>query len=101
MAFKVIINPVVWVDVDEAIEWYEKKSPGLGRSFYKSFDEILDRIVQEPTAYFHITKNVRRALFKNFPYKLIYTISNNTIFIIGVFHEKRSKASIRRRLKSS
>lgn len=101
MAFNVIINVVVWHDVDEAIEWYEKKSSGLGRRFYKSFGEVVDRVAKDPTAYFYITKNVRRALFKNFPYKLIYTISDNTIFIIGIFHEKRSKATIRRRLKSS
>ena len=100
MAFEIIIKPVVWLDVDEAIEWYEKKSPGLGRRFYKSFDETTERIFKNPTAYFYITKNVRRALFRNFPYKLIYTISDNTIFVLGVFHEKRSKAGIRRRLKS-
>ena len=100
MAFNIIIKPVVWLDVDEAIGWYEKKSPGLGKRFYKSFDETLERIEKDPAAYFFISKNTRRVLFKNFPYKLIYSVSGNTIFILGVFHEKRSKASIRRRLKS-
>ena len=100
MAFDVIIKLVVWLDVDEAIEWYENKSTGLGRRFYKSFDEVLDKITKDPTAYFFVAKNVRRILFRNFPYKLLYTISDNTVFVIGVFHEKRSKASIRRRIKS-
>jgi plasmid stabilization system protein ParE len=100
MAFKVIIKPVVWLDMDEAVDWYKKKSPGLGKRFYKNFDRAIDKILERPTAYFFIAQNVRRVLFENFPYKLLYSISGNNIYILGVFHAKRSKAGIRRRLKS-
>jgi toxin ParE1/3/4 len=99
MAFKVIIKPVVWLDVDEAIEWYEKESPGLGLRFIKSFEEAKEKLIKQPGAYKNITPLVKRILLKNFPYKVFYNLSGDTIFIIGVAHAGRSNAFIKRKLK--
>jgi plasmid stabilization system protein ParE len=99
MAFKLIIKPVTWLDIEEAIDWYENESKGLGKRFFKSFEDALEKIVKNPDAYLFIIPDVRRVLLKNFPYKIFYSVSPDTIFIIGVFHAKRSKGFIRRRLK--
>ena len=100
MGFKLIIKPVVWLDLDEAIEWYEKESPGLGKRFIKNFEEAKEKILKQPTAYSNVTPEVRRILLKNFPYKIFYHFSAYTVFIIGLAHTKRSKAFIRRKLKN-
>jgi len=34
MAFKLVIKPIVFVDAEETIVYYEKKSSGLGKRFY-------------------------------------------------------------------
>lgn len=99
MGFKLIINPVVWLDLDEAIEWYEKESPGLGKRFTKNFEDAKEKILKQPTAYGNVTPEVKRILLKSFPYKIFYHFSGNIIFIIGVAHSKRSKSYIRRKLK--
>lgn len=99
MAFNLIIKPIVWFDLDEAIAWYENESPGLGKKFFKSFEQAKENILKRPTAYVSITATVKRILLKNFPYKIFYIISDNTIYLIGLTHAKRSNAFIRRKLK--
>ena len=98
MVFKIIIKPLAVSDIDKAIGWYEKRSIGLGKRFYLSVEESIYKIAASPSAYFSITKEVRRILLQNFPYKLFYTFSADTIYIIGVLHVKRSKAFVRRRI---
>ena len=99
MAFDLIIKPIVWFDLNEAIEWHEKESPGLGKRFFKSFEKTKENILRPPATYPNITPQVKRILIKNFPYKVFYTISEKKIFIIGVVHSKRSNAFIRKKLK--
>ena len=37
MAFKLLIKPIVFVDIDEAVGYYKKKVNGLGKRFYNYF----------------------------------------------------------------
>ena len=100
MAFRIIIKPIVWFDLEQAITWYEKQKIGLGRKFFYKFEEGIERIIANPYAYKNITSEVKRALLKNFPYKIFYAISENEILIIGVFHSKRSNAFVRKRVRA-
>lgn len=50
MAFEIIIKPIVFLDLDEAINWYESEQEGLGARFYKSFETAIERIKQNPDA---------------------------------------------------
>lgn len=42
---------------------------------------------------------VRRYKIESFPYKIFYTLSKDTIFILGISHAKRGNAFVRKRLK--
>ncbi len=100
MAFEILVKPIAWIDLEEAIDWYENAKPGLGKKFFKHFEEATDKILEAPNAYRIIIPGVRRIIIKKFPYKIFYVFSENTIFIIGVAHEKRSNAYIRKKLKT-
>ncbi len=99
MAFKIVIKPIVFLDLDEALLWYESEQSGLAQRFYKSFENAIERIKRNPQAFFDVTPDVKRILLKKFPYKVFYTISENTIFILGISHVKRSNSFIRKRLR--
>ena len=99
MAFKIIIKPVVFADAEDAVIYYEKKSKGLGKRFYKNFLAALNEIQAKPFTYSFIKKPVRRHLITKFPYKVFYLVDGVTIFIIGVSHAKRSNAFVRKRIK--
>jgi plasmid stabilization system protein ParE len=100
MVFKIIIKPIVWIDLDEIISWYENERKGLGKKFFASFEIAKERIATNPKAFPDIIPGVKRILIKKFPYKVFYTISDTSVFIIGVSHSKRSNAYIRKRLRT-
>lgn len=77
----------------------ENESKGLGRAFFKSFEQAKEKIESSPTVYRDIFPGIKRILLNKFPYKLFYTISGNKIVIIGLTHAKRSNAFVRKRLK--
>ena len=99
MVFKIIIKPILWLDLEEAITWYEKERKGLGKIFFENFEEAIERIKINPNSYLNVIPDVKRILVKKFPYKIFYTISNDMVFIIGLSHAKRSNAHVRKRLK--
>ena len=83
MGFKLIIKPVVWSDVDEAIGWYEKESPGLGKRFIKNFEEAKIKITKQPLSYGNVTTTVKRILLKSLPYKKIYYFLQILFLLLG------------------
>jgi hypothetical protein len=99
MAFNIVVKPIVWFDLEEAITWYENERSGLGKQFFDNFEDAKEKIKISPNNYLNIIPGVKRILVKKFPYKVFYTISDNTVFIIGLTHAKRSNAFVRKRLK--
>ncbi len=100
MAFEIIVKPQTWYDLIQAMIWYDSKRENLGREFFNDFEITIDRIKVNPNAFREIFPEVRRVLIKRFPYKVFYTVSENTIYIIGVMHAKRSSVFVRDRLGS-
>lgn len=99
MVFKLIVKPIVFFDLEEAVDYYEKKVSGLGRRFYNQFLATVEDIQKKPFTYSYVKNPVRRCKIEKFPYKVFYTVTKETTFILGVAHAKRSNAFIRWRLK--
>lgn len=99
MVFEIIIKPIVFLDVEEAVIYYNKKLNGLGNRFYNHFLTSLNQIEINPHHYSYIKDPVRRHIIEKFPYKVYYIITADKIIVIGVSHTKRSNACIKRRLK--
>jgi len=99
MVFELIIKPIVFEDADEAINYYEKKLKGLGIRFYNSLLASFNEIQHNPFSYGYIKNPVRRHIITKFPYKIYYLVSEQTIYVIGISHAKRSNAFVKRRLR--
>ena len=98
MAYKLLIKPIVFFDVEEAFNYYNEKSAGLGSRFYKQFLSSLNDIHNHPLSYLTVKDPVRRCKVKMFPYIIFYVISDDEIFIIGLSHFKRGNAFLKKRL---
>ena len=59
-------------ELQEAFEWYEKQSAGLGVRFIKAVSERLNEISKYPERYAKRIAGFREALTNIFPYILIY-----------------------------
>ena len=100
MAFKIQIKPIAYIDIDEAVAWYEAKLKGLGGRFLDKLSGAFDRLKNNPQNFLIIQDPVRRILLKSFPHKILYFIgAEDTIVILGVIHSQRSKRYLKKRLK--
>jgi hypothetical protein len=67
MAFKLIIKPIVFVDADDAVIYYEKKITGLGKRFYAIFLLSLNKIFKKPFTFSYKKNPVSRCKVEKFP----------------------------------
>jgi len=76
-------------ELDGAVAWYERQSPGLGYEFLDELDRVVRRISAHPQSNAELTQGLRRALFSRFPYGLVYGIDADSIVVVAVAHLHR------------
>ena len=76
-------------ELNEAAQYYELESPGLGSSFLKEVDRCLQSIEEHPEAGVILRGSVRRRLLRRFRYALLYKIKPRSIRILAVMNLKR------------
>jgi plasmid stabilization system protein ParE len=87
MSFEVLIDPLAVQDIQDAINYYEEKSAGLGKKFENELNEQILFLAKNPflrTRY----ENVRCLVLNVFPFMIHFTIDEDlkTITIRAVFH---------------
>ena len=86
-------------ELDEAIDYYNFESPGLGDQFLLEVLNSLDRIVNYKDAWHQLSKNTRRCQTRRFPYGLIYSALEEEILIISVSNLHREPNHWKKRIK--
>lgn len=72
------------LELDEAIDFYNNESDGLGSVFLQEVLNAIERIANYPDAWHPLSKNTRRCQTRRFPYGLIYTKLEDSILVISV-----------------
>jgi plasmid stabilization system protein ParE len=89
VTYEIIVRREAQAEVQEAFDYYEQKSEGLGFEFMRSLDAALQSVKRNPSAYQEIYKNTRRVLLRKFPYALFYIAEETRIIVIACFNQKR------------
>jgi len=89
MNYQLLISPEAEFDIQDAFEWYEQSSTGLGSEFVRAVDGCFALIGRNPLAYVKVYQQVRRILIRRFPYAVMYVVEEDVITIIACFHVKR------------
>jgi len=84
-----VFHPDAELELNEAIEWYETREPGLGLDFAAQVYATIQRALAFPLAWQEMDDNIRRALVHRFPYGVLYVIEPNQLTIIAVMHLHR------------
>jgi toxin ParE1/3/4 len=85
-----VINDEATVELDEAIRYYETKSPGIGLNLAAKVSEAFQRIQRNPQLYpFHKDTNVQKCFVRRFPYTVFYMELDEQVVVIAVAHQKR------------
>jgi plasmid stabilization system protein ParE len=76
-------------ELNEAAQYYELESPGLGAAFLDEVERCTQAIVNFPEAGLLITKTIRRRLLLRFPYAILYSIKPDRVRVLAVMNLKR------------
>jgi plasmid stabilization system protein ParE len=87
-------------DVRNAREWYEAKTPGLGKEFVHVFYESAGELVENPQLHSRIYRDFRRRLLRRFPYAIYFRIEDERVVVFGVFHCARDLRRLQRELRN-
>ena len=87
---KIKIHELASKEFDDAIEWYELQSKGLGKRFKNSVVEQIRKIRKNPGWFLIESENIYKAYIPKFPYKILFTIEkSNTIVVWAIAHMHR------------
>ena len=79
-------------ELEEALQWYENRSTGLGVKFIEAISNKLNEISIHPDRYAKRIDEFREVSTNIFPYILIYEFlpKEKVVFVSYVFHSKRN-----------
>ncbi|MCP4135331.1 MAG: type II toxin-antitoxin system RelE/ParE family toxin [bacterium] len=86
---KVEINELAAIEFDDAIDWYEMQSKGLGDRFKKHVLKQVNKIKKNPTWFLIEEEQIYKAFIPKFPYKILYTVEEKKIIIWAIAHLHR------------
>jgi len=86
---KVIFSRLAKQELDDATRYYEIQYRDLGKRFRKEVRMAAKRVSKYPEAWSVNRGDVRKCLLHKFPYKLLYSIELDHIFVIAVAHQHR------------
>lgn len=81
---KISFLAIAQIELDEAIEYYNYESSGLGQQFFMEIMKTLDLIAKYPEAWQTCSIRTRRCQTRRFPYGIIFQIRNDEILIIAI-----------------
>lgn len=85
-------------EFDDAINYYDQRSLGLGFEFAEEVEQALQRIDHYPKAWSPLSWRVRRCVVNRFPYSVIYEIRSEIIIIVAIQHHHQEPESWRSRI---
>ena len=85
----VVFNKIALAELNDAVTCYELELEGLGERFRKEIQNGIKRIAKNPNAWSKEIGEVRRYILHKFPFKILYSIEEDHIFVIAIAHQHR------------
>jgi plasmid stabilization system protein ParE len=89
MKLDVIFSEFAKREFDDAIKYYELEAEGLGDRFQEEIKKAIFRIIAYPKSWSTERGDIRKYLMHRFPYKILYSVEHNHIFIVAIAHQHR------------
>jgi plasmid stabilization system protein ParE len=89
MRRSVRFHPAAQQDADEAAAWYAERSVRAAVRFLDELDRVIDLIAHSPDRFRVFDADLRRAIFRRFPFYLVFRADDATVVVLAVAHGKR------------
>jgi plasmid stabilization system protein ParE len=86
---RVIFSTEARREFEESERYYNRQSPRLGDAFRAEIKSALPRIRAWPLSCPIERGDIRRLTLSRFPYKLLYSVESDHIYVIAVAHQHR------------
>lgn len=87
---KLVVHPLVQIDVLEAMTYYERKGgTKLAADFFLEFERLKNTILDRPLSFATIDEKHRKCRFDRFPFHALFRFESDHIFILVVRHNAR------------
>jgi plasmid stabilization system protein ParE len=97
---RIIILPFAELDIKQTVSYFEEISVDLKLDFIKIIDRSFKEITTNPDTYPIIKYDIRKFIIDRFPFCIYYIHSDEIIYVLAVFHDKRNpKIWQKRRIK--
>lgn len=86
---RIIFSPIAVRELADAVNYLDQQFDGLGERFREEVKNSLALIDRYPQAWSTESADVRRFLLHRFPYKILYSIEADHIYILAIAHQHR------------
>ncbi len=87
---RVEYHPAIEAELRAIQDYYEERSPGLGREFIDEFERQVLQLAARPERWMVAAGDVRRCLMRRFPYIIYFRwVDSERIRITVVKHQRR------------
>ena len=86
---RVIFDELAKIELDDGKEYYEMEVIGLGKRFKQEVKRAINIIEKMPKIGSPESENIRRYILHKFPYKVLYSIEKDHIYVIAIAHLHR------------
>jgi len=95
---ELIFHPDTADEIKHAYDWYQRQMEGLGEDFIEELESACQAIVQLPETWPKYTRHCRRFLLRKFPFSVVYTANDDSVFVLAVMHNSRRPGYWKKRL---
>lgn len=86
---KVRIHEFALNELNEAVEWYDLQSNGLGSRFKSVTKSQVNKIAGNPSWFLKEESNIYKAYLPKFPYKILFSFNEKEVVIWAIAHMHR------------
>jgi plasmid stabilization system protein ParE len=89
MKRSISIHEIAEIEINEAADFYDLESPGLGKVFIDEIQRVIENISEFPESAPVLRGRLRKKPLFKFPYSLIYSVRPDEFRLLAVAHQKR------------
>jgi len=86
---RIVFSPEARLEFEEAERYYQRQAAYLGKAFRSEIRDALPRLQNWPLACAVEIGEIRRLTLSRFPYKLLYSVESDYIYVVAVAHQHR------------
>lgn len=89
MSLRITFRRIALREYQEAVKWYEKQRPGLGKAFITEVRWAVESVSESPYHFAVVHKEIRRIQVHGFPFSVFYRVAGPKLIVLAVFHGRR------------